>query len=309
MSPTGGAPRAAAPVAPSSPSLDGKRCVVTGGTDGIGLATARELARRGAEVIVVGRDRAKGERVVEELRATAGSAAVSLAVADLSVQRSVRALAAELLERAPRLDVLVNNAGAVFAERALTEDGIERTFALNHLGYFLLTGLLLPALRRAASVAGEARVVSVASDAHRRARLDPDDLQLARGYSGWLAYNNSKLANVLHSYELARRLAGTGVSANCLHPGVVRTRFGRSGSPLVSLFYRLAAPLLVSPERGARTPVYLAAAPEVAGVTGRYFERQLPVRSSPASYDEALARRLWEASELLAPGGGTGGTG
>ena len=305
MSPTGGAPRAAAPVAPS---LDGKRCVVTGGTDGIGLATARELARRGAEVIVVGRDRAKGERVVEELHAAAGSA-VSLAVADLSVQRSVRALAAELLERAPRLDVLVNNAGAVFAERALTEDGIERTFALNHLGYFLLTGLLLPALRRAASVAGEARVVSVASDAHRRARLDPDDLQLARGYSGWLAYNNSKLANVLHSYELARRLAGSGVSANCLHPGVVRTRFGRSGSPLVSLFYRLAAPLLVSPERGARTPVYLAAAPEVAGVTGRYFERQLPVRSSPASYDEALARRLWEASELLAPGGGTGGTG
>ena len=284
--------------------LAGKRCVVTGGTDGIGLVTARELARRGAAVVVVGRDRAKGERVVREIRAATGSDAVSLAVADLSVQREVRALAAELLDRAPRLDVLVNNAGAVFGERALTEDGIERTLALNHLAYFLLTGLLMPALRRAASVAGEARVVSVSSDAHRRARLDPEDLQLARGYSGWRAYANSKLANVLHCYELARRLGAGGVTANCLHPGVVRTRFGRSGSPAIDVFYRLAAPFLASAERGARTPIHLASSPEVAGVTGRYFARERPVRSSRESYDPELARRLWEASERLAPGGG-----
>ena len=283
----------------TSASLAGRHCVVTGGTDGIGLVTARELARRGAAVTVVGRNREKGEAVVAAIRAATGNAAVTLETADLSRQREVRALGARLLAASPRLDVLVNNAGAVFGERALTEDGVERTLALNHLAYFLLTGLLLPALHRAAAETGEARVVSVASDAHRRARLDLDDAQLARGYRAYLAYANSKLANVLFTYELARRLTGTGVTANCLHPGVVRTRFGRGASPLVRAFFALAAPFLISAERGARTTIHLAASPEVAGVTGQYFERERPVRSSPASYDEDAQRRLWALSEGL----------
>ena len=281
----------------AEPSLAGKRCVVTGATDGIGLVTARELARRGAAVTLVGRDRAKGEAAVAAIRAATGNAAVTLETADLLRQREVRALGARLLAAGPRVDVLVNNAGAVFAQRTLTEDGVERTFALNHLAYFLLTALLLPALRRAADERGEARVVSVASDAHRRARLGLDDPGLERGYRGYLAYANSKLANVLFTYELARRLAGTGVAANCLHPGVVRTRFGRGGSPLVSAFFAVAGPFLISAERGARTSVHLAASPAVAGVTGQYFARRRPVRSSPASYDERAQRRLWEVSE------------
>ena len=281
--------------------LAGKRCVVTGGTDGIGLVTARELARRGALVTVVGRDRAKGDATVAAIREATGNAAVALETADLSRQQEVRALGRRLLAAGPRVDVLVNNAGAMFGERALTDDGVERTFALNHLAYFLLTALLLPALRRAAHDAGEARVVSVASDAHRRARLDLDDPGLARGYGAYRAYANSKLANVLFTYEMARRLAGTGVTANCLHPGRVRTRFGRGGSPLLGALFAALRPFQISAERGALTSVHVAASPEVAGVTGRYFERCRPVRSSPASYDEQAQRRLWELSERLAP--------
>jgi NAD(P)-dependent dehydrogenase (short-subunit alcohol dehydrogenase family) len=240
----------------------------------------------------------KGEHAVAEIRRRSGNSDVLSFVADLASPRAVRALAAELAGALPRLDVLVNNAGLMLGERVLTEDGLETTFAVNHLAYFLLTRLLEPTLTASAP----ARIVNVASRAHQRGTLDFDDLMGARAYEAWKAYAQSKLANVVFTYELARRLAGTGVTANCLHPGVVGTNFGNAGPSLIRIGIRLARPFLLSSAKGAATSIYLAASPEVEGVSGKYFVDRRQRRSSDESYDPAVAARLWTVSEELTSG-------
>jgi NAD(P)-dependent dehydrogenase (short-subunit alcohol dehydrogenase family) len=277
--------------------LHGKVCLVTGATSGIGLVTAGALARQGAITILVARNAGRGAAVVERIRQATGNLQVEMLLADLSAQADIRRLAREFQSRYPRLDVLVNNAGALFSRRALSADGIEMTWALNHLAYVLLTALLLETLRASAP----ARIVNVSSDAHRRARLDFDNLQGQQRYGGWQAYARSKLANVLFTYELARRLAGTGVAANAVHPGFVATNFGRQNRSLTALLFRaLQRVVALSPEQGADTVIYLATSPEVEGVTGQYFVKRRAVRSSPASYDVQAAQRLWQLSAELA---------
>jgi NAD(P)-dependent dehydrogenase (short-subunit alcohol dehydrogenase family) len=279
--------------------MEGKVCVVTGANSGIGLETARALARMGATVLMAARDRARGEAALEKIRRSTGSDKIELLELDLASFASVRAAAGEVLARHARLDVLVNNAGLILSKRTETKDGIEATFGINHLGHFLFTNLLLERLQKSAP----ARILNVSSEAHRRAPgLDWEDLDARRGYDGFLAYARSKLANILFTLELARRLDGTRVTANALHPGVVRTRFARDGdaSGLVAIFFRLAAPFLLSPVKGARTSIYLASAPEVESVSGRYFVRCREVAPSPAARDAEAARKLWEISERLA---------
>jgi retinol dehydrogenase 12 len=276
-------------------SLSGKVCLVTGATSGIGAVTARELARRGASVVIVGRSPSKCEATVRGIREQTGSAAVESLVADLSAQAEVRRLAREFRQRQPRLDVLINNAGAVFLQRRESVDGIEMTFALNHLAYFLLTNLLLDLL----TASTPARVINVSSAAYEGMTLDFDDLQEGRRYRGFRAYSRSKLANLLFTFELARRLEGTGVTVNALHPGFVATNFFAGNGPVGWLMRRSAGLFAIGPEEGARTTLYLASAPEVEGITGRYFVKGRPVASSPASRDPAAALRLWQVSEEM----------
>ena len=278
--------------------MKGKTCVVTGATSGIGLEAAEELARRGASLVLVGRDERRAAAARERIVGRVPGATVALRLADLSRLAELRRLAADLLATTGRIDVLVNNAGAFFDRHALTEDGWERTFALNHMGYFVLANLLLPRLLEAAP----ARIVNVASEAHRGAALDFSDLAGRRGAKGWPAYRRSKLANILFTAELARRLAGDVVTVNCLHPGFVATRFGDAGNTLATrallgLAKRFAA---ISPQEGARTIVHLASAPEAATVSGRYFIKSREARPSPAARDDAAARRLWDDSARLA---------
>lgn len=275
--------------------MSGKVCLITGATSGIGLVAARELAGQGAQVILVGRNPDRCESAVEEIRSQTGNQKVESLLADLSSQEQVRDVARQFRERHQRLDVLVSNAGALWMRRQETVDGLEMTFALNHLAYFLLTNLLLDRLTASAP----ARIINVSSGAHRRAVLDFDDLIGQRRYSGWKAYCRSKLANLLFTYELARRLEGTGVTANALHPGFVATNFAAHTGWKGSLIYLMARLFAISPEKGARTIVYLASSPEVTSVNGRYFVREQAVPSSPASYDEAAARRLWEVSAVM----------
>jgi retinol dehydrogenase 12 len=282
-------------MANSAKLMHGKVCVVTGATSGIGLVTAETLARQGATLVVVGRNPERGAATVSRIQQETGNAAVELMVADLSAQAQVRRLASEIQHRFARLDVLVNNAGALFERRQLSQDGIEMTFALNHLAYFLFTNLLLDALKASAS----ARIVNVSSEAHRRARLDFADLQGQHRYSGWRAYARSKLANILFTYELARRLEGTGIVANALHPGLVATNFGRNNRSLTAMLFRVLQLAAISPEEGAQTIIYLATSPEVEGSTGGYFVKQKAVRSSQVSYDRTAAERLWQVSAEL----------
>jgi NAD(P)-dependent dehydrogenase (short-subunit alcohol dehydrogenase family) len=274
--------------------MRGKVVLVTGATSGIGAATVRELARQGAAVVAVARNPGRAAALVDRIQAETPGAAAETLLADLSAQADVRRLARQFKERHERLDVLINNAGAIFFRRQESADGVERTFALNHLAYFLLTNLLLDVLRASAP----ARVVNVASDAHRRGRVDFADLEGRTRYGGWSAYANSKLANLLFTYELARRLEGSGVTANAVHPGVVATGFGAGGwqGLLMRPFFRLFG---LSPEEGARTVVYVATAPELAGVTGKYFIREMEAESIPASHDRAAAERLWRVSGLM----------
>jgi NAD(P)-dependent dehydrogenase (short-subunit alcohol dehydrogenase family) len=274
--------------------MDGKICLVTGATSGIGLETARGLAARGATVVVVGRNAEKCTAASDAIRRDTGHDAVEPLHADLSSQADVRALAEAFTRRYDRLHVLVNNAGAHFATRQVTVDGLEKTFALNHLAYFLLTELLLDTLK----VSAPARIVNVASAAHMGVSLDFDDLQSERDYADWPAYKRSKLANVLFTYELARRLAGSGVTANALHPGLVRSNFWAGDS--FGLKQRLRFALrAISPAKAARYVLHLATSPEVEGMSGRYFDRGRLAESSPESYDEAAARRLWAVSDRL----------
>jgi NAD(P)-dependent dehydrogenase (short-subunit alcohol dehydrogenase family) len=277
-------------------TLAGKEIVVTGATDGIGKVTARELAKMGASVTLVGRNAAKGEAVAAELRKAAGHERVGFVQGDLLSQKSTRAAAQAIKARLKRLDVLVNNAGAFFQKREVSEDGIEKTFALNHLGYFLLTHELLDLLK----ASGPSRVVNVASAAHQPAKLDLADLQGEKRYSGWGAYGQSKLANIYYTYELARRLQGTGVTANCLHPGFVASRFGDNNGGVWKLLIGIAkSTFAISEDDGAKTSVFLASSPEVQGVNGLYFDKCAAVRSSPVSYDADIARELWRQSERL----------
>jgi NAD(P)-dependent dehydrogenase (short-subunit alcohol dehydrogenase family) len=276
--------------------LAGKVFLVTGATSGIGEVTARQLASLGGAVTIVGRSAERAAATVERIKAATG-ATVEVLLADLSSQAQVRRLAGEFLARHDRLDVLVNNAGAVFTRRAESADGIEMTWALNHMSYFLLTNLLLDVLRATPA----ARVVSVASDAHRGAKIDFDDPQLKRGYNGWRAYSQSKLANILFTVELARRLAGSGITANSLHPGFVASGFGHYNGGILPVLIGLAQRVVaISPESGAETSVYLAASPEVAGVSGKYFDKRKAVVPSPAAQDAGAAARLWQVSEAMA---------
>ena len=272
-----------------------KVCLITGATSGIGKATAMGLADMGANVVMVGRDRGKGEAVMAEIKEKSANASVDLMLADLSSQEDIRRLAEEFKEAYPRLDVLINNAGVFSSKRITSADGIEMTFAVNHLAYFLLTKLLLDVLKASAP----SRIVNVSSGEQRNGTIDFDDLQAEKGYMGPKAYSQSKLATVLFTYELARRLEGTGVSANCLHPGVVGTNLGSGVSGAFGFMVRALTPLMKSPEKGAETSIYLASSPEVEGLSGRYFVKKAEARSSDVSYDERIARRLWEASAEL----------
>jgi len=277
--------------------MQGKLCIITGATSGVGLAAAEALARKGARLALVGRDPGRGTAALQRIRAAAPGSEVTIHYADLFRLAEVRRLGDELLQAYPRIDVLVNNAGAMFQRREVTPDGLERTLALNHMAYFVLT----ERLRERLAASAPARIVNVASRAHEGATLDLDDLNMERHYSGWLAYRRSKLANILWTRELARRIAGSGVTANCLHPGFVATRFGDNNGGWLRLMFGMAKRVAaLRPEQGAETVVYLASAPRLDDASGGYFANSAPATPSVAAQDDAAARRLWELSEAFA---------
>jgi len=273
--------------------MEGKICLITGGTNGIGKSTAQELARLGATVVIVGRNAQKTARVVEEIRAASGNKNVDSLLADLSSQQDVRRLADEFKSSYPHLHVLLNNAGGTFTTRQLSVDGIEMTFALNHLAYFLLTNLLLNTLKASAP----ARIINVSSDAHSGGKIDFENLQGERSYSSFGPYGNSKLANILFTTEQARRLEGTGVTVNALHPGLTSTGFGKNNPGFLMKIMGVVIPLIArSPEKGAETSIYLASSPEVQSITGKYFVDCKVTQPAPQAADRAVARRLWDVS-------------
>jgi NAD(P)-dependent dehydrogenase (short-subunit alcohol dehydrogenase family) len=274
-------------------NMSGKICLVTGATNGIGKAAARALAQMGATVVIVGRDAQKAAQVTEEIRTVSGNQNVDWLLADLSSQQEVRRLADEFKRRYPQLHVLLNNAGGTFTNRQLSVDGIEMTFALNHLAYFLLTNLLLDMLKASAP----ARVINVSSDAHSGGKIEFDNLQGERSYSSFGPYGNSKLANILFTIELARRLEGTGVTVNALHPGLTSTGFGKNNPGFFMKVMRAVIPLVArSPEKGAATSIYLASSPEVQGMTGKYFVDCKVTQPSAPAADTTVARKLWDVS-------------
>lgn len=271
--------------------MQGKTVLISGATNGIGKVAAVELAKLGAQVVIIGRNPVKTTDTLREIQSASGNKDVHALTADLSSMAEVRRVASEFKHQFSRLDVLLNNAGGVFTSREETVDGYEMTFALNHLSYFLLTNLLLDTLKASAP----SRIVNVSSDAHQMGALDLDNLQKG----GFSAYSQSKLMNVMFTYELARRLEGTGVTANALHPGFVSTGFGRNNTGLMKLAISVATLFALKPADGAKTSIYLASSPEVANVTGKYFDKSKPRKSSAASYDEAAQKRLWTISEQL----------
>jgi NAD(P)-dependent dehydrogenase (short-subunit alcohol dehydrogenase family) len=276
--------------------MQGKVCVITGATSGIGLVAAGRLAVMGARLVLVGRDPARGEAALAALRAQAPAVTASILYADLSRLAEMDRVAGEIAALEPRIDLLINNAGAMFQERGVTADGLERTFALNHMSYFVLSNRLRDRLVAAAP----SRIVNTASGAHHGQALDFTDLQSERGYRGLKVYGRSKLANILFTREMARRLAGTGVTVNCLHPGFVATRIGENNNLVFRAGLAIAKLFALSPQKGAETIVYLASSPEVAKVSGGYFTQSRPATPSAAAQDDATARRLWDESARLA---------
>jgi len=279
----------------SNGGMGGKTALITGGTSGIGKATAVALAAMGANVVVVGRNPERGEAAVEEIKAQSHSGSVELMLADLSVQAEVRGLAEEFLGSYDRLDVLANNAGLVQSNRTETPDGIETTLAINHLAPFLLTNLLIERLEHSSP----SRVITVSSEAQRWGNMDFEDMQSRRKYRGFPVYGMTKLANIMFTFELTERLGGTGVSANCLHPGSVGTNFGQNNRGPMGLFFKTFKPFMRSPEQGADTLIWLSFSPEVEGVSGKYFSDRKEIEAKKVAYDPAARRRLWEISEDL----------
>lgn len=276
-------------------NLNGKTCMITGASNGVGRAAAVALAGMGAELVLVCRDRARGEAAVAEIAAKTGNSKVELLLADLGSQRRIREAADAFLATGRPLHILLNNAGLILTKRTESEDGIEATFAINHLAYFLLTDLLLERIKESAP----ARIVNVSSMVHRRGEIHFDDIGGSTWYRGMDAYAQSKLANILFTRELARRLDGTGVTANALHPGVVATGFGRNNRGAFGFMMRMAAPFLLSPEKGARTSIHLCSSPGLEGVSGKYFADCKEEQPSAAALDDEDARRLWEISEEM----------
>jgi NAD(P)-dependent dehydrogenase (short-subunit alcohol dehydrogenase family) len=276
--------------------MQGKVVVMSGATSGIGEVAAVRLAKLGARLVLIARERARGEATLARLRAAAPDVGHVVRYADLSALGEARRVAAEIAAAEPRIDVLVNNAGAIFATRAVTADGLERTFALNHMSYFVLTAGLLDRLVAAAP----ARIVNTASNAHRQGHLDFDDLQSARGYRAFAVYGTSKLCNILFTRELARRLAGRGVTVNSFTPGFVATRFGDQAGGLYAAGVRLAKLFAATPKKGAETLIYLATSPEVANVSGQFFQNCRPGTLSAEAQDDAVTQRLWRESERIA---------
>ncbi len=274
----------------------GKICMVTGSNSGIGKATALGLAKMKSRVVMVCRDKSKGESAMAEIKAKSGDQFVDLMLADLSSQESIRQLARDFTEKYQRLHVFVNNAGVYLVRHSLTIDGIEMTFAINHLAPFLLTSLLLGVLKAGAP----SRIVNVTSSDHKWAKIDFGNLQGEKHYSGLRSYNQSKLANILFTYELAKRLGGTGVIANCVQPGVIRTNLGRYNNGVLGYIFKTAKFFARSPQRGADTVIYLASSPEVESISGKYFVKKAESKSSPESYDEGVSQRLWQVSAELA---------
>ena len=275
--------------------MQGKIVAATGATSGIGACAVEALARAGARIVFVARDLNRAGATLQKLERIAPGLGHAYYIADLSLMREARRVGAEIAAAEPRLDVLVNNAGALYAQRELTDEGLERTFALNHMSYFTLTAALLGSLKAAPA----ARIISTASRAHQGARLDFANLQGERSFNAFGAYSRSKLANILFTRELARRLKNTTVAANCLHPGFVASRFADEAGGWVAMFAGLAKKLAITPEQGADTLIHLAASPEVEGVSGEYFAKRRMVVPSAAARDEAAARLLWEVSEGL----------
>ena len=274
-------------------TMQDRICLITGGTNGIGKSTAQGLARLGATVVIVGRDAQKTSQVVAEIRSATGNPNVNSLLADLSSQQEVRRLASDFKRKYSQLHVLLNNAGGTFTTWQLSVDGIEMTLALNHLAYFLLTNLLLDTLEANAP----ARIINVSSGAHARGKIDFDNLQGERSYSGFGPYGNSKLANILFTMELARRLEGTGVIVNALHPGLTSTGFGKNNPGLLMNIMGIVIPLIArSPEKGAATSIYLASSPEVQSITGKYFVDCKVAQPAPQATDMAVAKKLWDVS-------------
>jgi NAD(P)-dependent dehydrogenase (short-subunit alcohol dehydrogenase family) len=279
----------------SKQSMQGKVCVVTGATSGIGYVTARDLARMGARVVMAVRNEKKAKACIQQIEEETDSQQVDYLLVDLLHQDQVRSMVEEFKSRYDRLDVLIDNAGAYFWLRKLNEEGIERTFALNHLGHFLLTNLLLDVLKASAP----ARIVVVSSESHRTAQLKLDKVQKRDGLFSMRCYGESKLANLLFTHELARRLEGSGVTANALHPGFVATNMIASNMGNIQLFAKFAYLFAITPDEGAQTSIYLASSPEVEGISGKYFYKCKPEESAPQSYDEEAECRLWEFSAKL----------
>jgi NAD(P)-dependent dehydrogenase (short-subunit alcohol dehydrogenase family) len=276
--------------------MQGKTIVITGGTSGIGEVAALKLAGMGARIVLVARNKSRGEATLARLDTVAPGLAHRVHYADLSRLADMRQVATEIAANEPRIDVLINNAGALFNTRMVTPDGLEMTFATNHVAYFVMTALL----RERLLGSGPARVVNTASNAHQGAKLDLDDLQSAKSYMGFGAYGRSKLCNILFTRELARRLQGTGLTANCLHPGFVATRFGDESGGILGPLVRLAKAIAILPEKGAETIVYLASSPQVAQTSGEYFYKSRVAQPTRMARDDVLARKLWDKTVAIA---------
>jgi NAD(P)-dependent dehydrogenase (short-subunit alcohol dehydrogenase family) len=273
--------------------MQGTTVVITGATSGIGEVAADRLAAKGARIVFIARDKSRGEETLRHLHAIAPGQEHAAYYADLSRISEMKRVSAEIAAAEPRIDVLVNNAGALFNSRKLSADGLEMTFAVNHMAYFVVTNLLLPRMGSAG------RVVSTSSDAHKGAKLNFDDLQSEHGYSGFGVYGRSKLCNILFTRELARRIKGTGVTANCLHPGFVATRFGDASGGIVSFAVRAAKNFALTPEQGAETIIYLASSPDVADVSGGYFHKSKIATPTKEAQNDADAKRLWDVSAKI----------